>query len=406
MKIGRHDIIRWAISGVAFIGTLAVASGCAETVSPPGPTAIKPVAAPVQPPVATLPVEVLGDLAAPDSTAVAQPSSAAFQRHTFASDGRDSDVAVDPSGKWLVYTSTRHSERPDLYLQKTDGVSVVRLTDDPADDAFPVFSPDGKTIAFSSTRSGNWDVYTMDTDGKHVVQVTSGPSQDLHPSFSPDGTRLVYCSLSGRGDNWEIWVANLSTGERRIVGSGLFPTWSPDKGLDRIAFQRARQRGSRTFSLWTLDLVDGEARRVTEVASLPDAAIVSPAWSPDGQKLAFATIHGAKKEVWTVDADGSNRQRLTDGVASNLNPTWAADNRIYFISDRGSAGSIWSVRADQPTPATALGDSPAAKPQAAAKVNPAPVAQAKHDEPKHEDPKHDEPKPVTAAADQHEAAPH
>ena len=118
-----------------------------------------------------------------------------------------------------------------------------------------------------------------------------------------------------------------------MIGFGLFPSWSPDKRVDRIAFQRARQRGSRWFSLWTLDLIDGEARRVTEVAVSSNAAIVSPAWSPDGQKLTFGTIvdpqrstngkSDGQQDVWTVNADGTNKHRLTDGNGTNLSPFWA-----------------------------------------------------------------------------------
>jgi Tol biopolymer transport system component len=47
-----------------------------------------------------------------------------------------------------------------------------------------------------------------------------------------------------------------------------------------------------------------------------------------------------------VDAEGANRQRLTDGTGENLMPYWAADNRVYFISDRGGSECVWSVRAE------------------------------------------------------------
>ena len=53
-----------------------------------------------------------------------------------------------------------------------------------------------------------------------------------------------------------------------------------------------------------------------------------------------------QQDVWTVDADGGNKHRLTDGNGTNLQPSWAADNRVYFVSNRGGNESIWSVRAD------------------------------------------------------------
>ena len=290
----------------------------------------------------------------PHATTDQRVSTAGFQQHTFLDEGYDSDVAVDPTGKWLAFASTRHSEQADLYLQKANGLSVVQRTNDDAADAFPTFSPDGKWIAFSSTRAGDWDIYMMQADGHDAVQVTSGPMQDLHASFSPDGTKLVYCSAGSRSGQWELWTVDLRTNEKRMIGFGLFPTWSPASGTDRIAFQKARQRGSRWFSLWTLDLVDGEARRVTEVAVSTNAAIISPAWSPDGQRLAFSTVveparsSGGKPsgqmDVWTINADGSNRQRVTDGNGTNLMPHWSADNRVYFVSDRGGTESIWSAR--------------------------------------------------------------
>jgi len=205
----------------------------------------------------------------------------------------------------------------------------------------------------------------MDVDGKNVEQWTSGLGQDLHPSFSPDGGRLAYCSLTHSG-HWEIWLLNLATRERKSLGPGLFPTWCPRRDVDRIAFQRARQRGSHWFSIWTLDLVDGEPRRNTEVAASSNAAVVCPAWSPDGMQLAFSTIlqpatHNdeslPQQELWIVNADGSGRQRLAEGN-TNLTPFWAVTNRIYFVSDRGGQENIWSVRVDASRSATATTNEP------------------------------------------------
>jgi TolB protein len=352
-------------------GEDAAANSAAEVPSPSPEAEVYPATMfePVKPPT----INVFGEL--DGQRAITNPARAdfGFQQHTYTDEGYDGDVCIDPTGRWMVFSSTRHHVKPEIYLQRVDGTSVTQLTSDPAEDVQPVFSPDGKYIAFASTRAGSWDIYTMDLDGKNVTQVTSGPGQDMHPTFSPDGTRLAYCSIGSRSNQWELWVVNLATRERKMVGYGLFPSWSPDKTVDRIAFQRARQRGSRWFSLWTLDLVDGEARRITEVAVSSNAAIVSPTWAPDGKRLAFTTIvepaqmnkgrPRGQQDIWVIDADGGNRHRVTDGTGTNLSPAWAADNRVYFISDRGGQENIWSVRAE-------------------ARANPWPVAAKKSSDPK------------------------
>ena len=312
-------------------------------------------------------VNVFGEFAGggPAAVPVYDEGHVGFRQHTYLDEGYDADVSVDPTGQWMAFASTRHARRSDIYLQRTGGLAVTQLTSDPADDAFPCFSPDGRSIAFSSNRNGNWDIFVMDADGKNTIAVTSGPSQDLHPSFSPDGRHLAYCS-SGRDGQWEIWVVDLQGGERTMVGFGLFPSWSPKRapgGADVIAFQKARQRGGRWFSLWTMDLVDGEPRRVTEIAVSPNAALVAPSWSPDGRRVAFATVvepdamrAGGSQDIWAVDADGTRRQRLTDGKGTYATPCWSADGRIYFVSDRGGVESIWSTRADGPNYSTAAVD--------------------------------------------------
>lgn len=371
MTKGRQKILNWTLDAAAFIAVVA-AAGCSNFSAniawnpKPAPSPAQPsdalahVEATEQPESAVTPtaVNIFGEfdgIERKSTTLIAGPAN--LQQHTFVTEGYDADVAIDPTGKWMAYASTRHNEQSEIYIQRVDGLSVTQLTNDHAADANPAFSPDGNRIAYSSNRSGSWDLYVMDIDGRNHVQVTAGPTQDLHPTWSPDGTTLCYSSVGSRSDQWELWLVNVESMEKRMIGYGLFPSWSPDPKVNRIAFQRARQRGSRWFSLWMMDLVDGEARRVTEVAVSTNAAIVKPSWSPDGTRLAFSTIvepaktHGGKplgqQDIWLIDADGTNRRRLTDGDGSNLMPYWAVNNRVYFVSDRGGKECIWSVKVDE-----------------------------------------------------------
>lgn len=284
-----------------------------------------------------------------------------YQQHTVVDEGYDADPEISPDGKNLLFTSTRHTEHPDLYLQRIDGVAVTQLTTDPADDGFGRFSPDGTRIAFASNRSGNWDIYVMDADGKNVEQVTRGAANEIHPTFSPDGQRLAFCALGTRTGQWELWTVDLRTSRLQMIGYGLFPDWSPRTDKDVIAFQRARQRGTRWFSAWTVELAGDDAKNLTEIAYSTSAAIVCPKWNADGTRLTFCSIvdpnasevtndqvRGTTQDIWIVDADGTRRQRLTDGKGVNATPTWARDGRVYFVSDRGGKDAIWSIAAGAP----------------------------------------------------------
>lgn len=376
MSIPMGQLVRWLLSGAGFVAVV-MQSGCAARTAPP-PAAVEapppaPVAAVFEGPAPQ--VNLFGEVDDQPIAAAQFSGETALQQHTWNDEGFDTGVAACPDGQWLVFASTRHSAHADIYLKRVDGISVTQLTSDPADDAYPVFSPDGKSIAFASNRGGSWDIYLMDADGRSITQITSTAAQEIHPSFSPCGSRLVYAAMGGRSGQWEMWTVDLGTLQRRMIGYGMAPRWSPDAKADRIVFQRPRQRGSRWYSIWTLDLVDGEARRQTEIAVSSNAALVSPSWSPDGRSIAFATIldpssaaGAATQDIWVVDADGGNRRRLTSGGV-NASPYWAAAGRVYFISDRGGVESVWS---------TSAGDSAFVRAAAGEVVGAADAAPASH----------------------------
>ena len=283
-----------------------------------------------------------------------------MRRISFADQGADFDPCTSPDGKWVFFASTRHRPTADIYVKSVDGTAVTQLTSDPAQDVMPAVSPDGKRIAFCSNRSGSWDIFVMNAggiatgSGGQAVQVTSDPGQELHPTWSPDGRWLAFCRQSEPSDRWEIWVTDATRpGVMKFLTFGLFPSWQPSG--NKIAFQRSRERGDKLFSIWTVDVVDGEAVNPTEVISSATAAAINPTWSPDGQTIAFSVIPNpaeqvdmdrpAQADVWIVKADGSGRANLTGGHSVNLSPVWSSDNRVYFVSSRGGTDNIWSIGA-------------------------------------------------------------
>lgn len=275
---------------------------------------------------------------------------------SFASEGADFDPDMDPSGRFVVYASTQHQATSDLYRKTVDGRTITQLTSDPGNDMMPSISPDGAWIAYASDRSGNWDIYIMSIDGGQTIQVTSTNQAEIHPTWSPDGSTLAWCRRGMRSQQWEIWTCNAhDAGGDRFITYGLFPQWSPAESESKILFQRARQRGSRFYGIWTIDIDGGQGSNPTEIASAANAAAIHPSWSPDGMKIAFTTVLDPDlsisewpetADIWSINRDGTGRVQLTSGSNRNMQPSWGGDGRVYFVSNRGGTENIWSVQAD------------------------------------------------------------
>ncbi|QQS09777.1 MAG: PD40 domain-containing protein [Phycisphaerales bacterium] len=292
-----------------------------------------------------------------------EPPAPGVTRVTIAQEGADFDPCVTPDGEHIVFASTRHRPTADIYVKRADGQVMTQLTSDPADDAMPAVSPDGQRIAFASNRSGNWDIYVMPSTGGRAVQVTSDPADELHPSWSPDGTKLTFSRMGEASRRWEMWVTDASnSATANFIGYGLFPQWAPVAGTgstggDLILYQLGRERGKRTFGLWTLEYTDGQVTSKSEIASSSDTALINPTWSPDGQWIAYAevpaitpdtptsraSVFPTKGTMWMVGVDGSNKVQLASGPGASLMPTWSVNHRLFFVSNREGRESIWSM---------------------------------------------------------------
>ena len=342
---------------VASVGVVTVLLAGCSWWPQPGPVHARQTRSPLLAAARANRIDLFGDFGTGDGRGAdwLGRASSALRRRTFTEVGADSDARLDAPGRRMVFASTRHNHQPDLYLKSVDGVAVTQLTSDPSADIQPVFSPDDTRIAFASDRSGNWDIWVMSADGGQPVQITDGVADEVHPSWSPDGSRLVYCSLPARGGQWELWItATDGASAKKFIGYGLFPEWSPVG--ETILFQRARERESRLFSIWTLTLVDGEPRFPTELAWNAHQALILPTWSPDGRQIAFTSVTesppddlalpstGESLDIWVMSSDGRNKVRLTDGHGVNMAPAFAPDGGVFFTTRRSGQDNIWSVR--------------------------------------------------------------
>jgi len=283
---------------------------------------------------------------------------------TFIDEGAILDPAVDRAAERLAFASTVHHVHEDIYIRAIGGQSLVQVTSDPGRDVMPAFSPDGTMIAFASDRAGSWDVYVQDLETGRTRPLTFAPTAELHPSWSPDGRTIAFCRLGERSGRWELWTLDLDQPRvgQRFLDYGVLPCWSPDAETPRLLFQRHRERGDHRFSIWTIDLIDGDARHPTEIVPAAEGAAITPAWTPDGRSIVYSVVREdqdlapltvSAAEIWVVDVHGHRRRRLTGGHGHDVQPVCAADGTVYFVSDRTGVENLWAVRMDDAVGAAA-----------------------------------------------------
>jgi TolB protein len=155
-----------------------------------------------------------------------------------------------PDGKLVAWVSTR-TKNQEIHVVGADGKDVRRLTGDPAPDNNPSWSPDGKRLAFCSGRAGNLEIYTMAADGTDVRRLTHHPKMDYWPVWSPDAKRIAF--TSNRDGNYEIYLMNADgSGQRNLTNhpaADNFAAWSPDGR--RLAFISNRAGG---YNIYVMDV--------------------------------------------------------------------------------------------------------------------------------------------------------
>jgi Tol biopolymer transport system component len=260
----------------------------------------------------------------------------------------------------------------EVYLMAPDGTNARRLTFNGDGEGFPSLSPDGKKIVFDSNRLrtaseplNTSDLFVMAADGSEEVHLRRGSSA----SWSPDGKNIVFhASASGAGvpikpdpgaatEDSDIFMLNV---DDSISGAAEAtnlthnsatidddPAWSPDG--QTIAFT-SHDRADNPLNSVTAEIcllaADGSGIPLRVTFNTEEER--SPAWSPDGTRLVFSCRGGGSDfEICVMNADGSNQVQLTDNTVGDLTPTWSPDGqKIMFHRPVGGRQQLFVMNAD------------------------------------------------------------
>ena len=247
-------------------------------------------------------------------------------------------VAQAESNQRRILFVADWERKEEIYVMEPDGSNVQRLTTTMTGTGSwqPVWSPNGSRIAFGSDRDGNNEIYVMNADGSNVRRLTHTPDEEQTPNWSPDGKQIVFAATTATGGAAGIDVVNADgTNTRRLAHWEyvyvIRPVWSPDGG--RIAFSSGVQfpDGEWESDIYVMDADGSDVQRLTQHAGVNYQA----SWSPNGEQLVFDSTRDGNYEIYVMDADGSNVTRLTQNETVDARPDWSSDGtKIAFHSRR------------------------------------------------------------------------
>jgi Tol biopolymer transport system component len=253
------------------------------------------------------------------------------------------DFLTAGTGPRILFSSAR-TGGTDIYRMDPDGNNVVRVTSFTGAEQTPAWSWDNKRIAMVRTRidaSTGWysDIFLTNADGtgKRWARPAASAFEITDPAWSPDGTRLVVVAwIMGAG---RLALINVATGDITFISVvlggpvGYFPAFDPTGTT--IVYVGANSE------LETIH-PDGTGHQV--IAAGPAGSTVSPAFSPDGKRIAFGRNVAGNFDIYVKNLVTGTVKRLTTNVAGDFDPTWSADgSRIAFVSLRSGKSQIWTV---------------------------------------------------------------
>jgi len=234
-----------------------------------------------------------------------------------------------PNGERVAFVRTDNEFNSEVFIVRRDGTGLTNISNHAEPDIMPAWSPAGGRIAFVTDRAGWQDIFIINSDGTGLRRLTP-PDQSpavstewwpaWSPSNTPGGQLIAYSStVGGTADIWTIDVDVLTAAPVRRTGtvdSDSHPTWNLEG--TRIAFERLDfDTGDSDIAILTI------STGAVQTIRLPGQQ-VTPAWSPDGTLIAFASNHEGDSdlEIYTMRPDGTEIRRRTDNALFDLRPTW------------------------------------------------------------------------------------
>lgn len=231
-----------------------------------------------------------------------------------------------------------------IYRMNSNGTVIVQMTTI-GTNTNPVWAPDYYSFAFVSDRDGSKQIYTSDPNGGSQTRRTNAASNDSEPTFTPDSTSTsgTITFVSDRAGSVELFNMDIGTGlVTQLTNDGVtkgHPSYAPD------ATQLTFSYGTGGNSIVATMNADG-----TNMVLL--AYGKDPAWSPNGDKIAFTTDYntGANFELFIITVDGAVATRITQNIVADAGPAWSTDGRkfVYYEAYNGGFG----IFLRDPTPDT------------------------------------------------------
>ena len=238
----------------------------------------------------------------------------------------------------LLRRESLSSVRLHTNSSEADGEPFALVQNTNERNSFPVFSPDGKRIAFAWCNMGGkgCDISLTNADGSNQSQLTTNENNELMPSWFPDMEQVAF--ISNRTGHWTLWAINLNTKRERMLLDLTDNVESARLSPDGKQIVFNFKRGGSVINVWTALLAGGEPKQLTFDKEL----MGFPAWSPDGKHIAFQMKRGDDTHVMVMPSEGGTLVQLTFDKGQSWIYDWSPDgDKILFAGQRDG---FWNIR--------------------------------------------------------------